>query len=244
VAKRFSAQNKRIHSDADEMASIASQLVAVLDQRRLAAEAGFWFLFSFLVLVFKTFQFDGMVAGYQAAAPAHEHLTEFDLIVYMLQDELADYVAANNEQAWFHSTFNGKRSKFMGSKCSVLVKLTPEKLFVSHDTWYDFNSMLRVFKNYKFGTGPLVSFSSYPLLPMSGDDYVITSNELAIVETTLNIFNNSLYNEYFKTDTVPYWLRVQLANKAKSAPEWHQVREREKKKTLAHSKKKKRFSAL
>lgn len=173
-------------------------------------------------------QFDGMVAGYQAAAPHTEYLSEFDLLVYMLQDELADYVAANNEQAVFHQSFVGRRSKFMGSKCSVLVKLTPKKLFVSHDTWYDFNSMLRVFKTYKFGAGPTVQFSSYPLLPMSGDDYVITSNKIAIVETTLNIFNNSLYNQYFQTNTVPYWIRVQLANKAKTAPEWHQVSKRSK----------------
>lgn len=145
------------------------------------------------------------------------------MLKLFFSDELPDYVAANNEEDWFHKTFNGKRSRFFGTKCSVLVKLTPENLFVSHDTWYDFNSMLRVFKTYHFGSNPIVQFASYPLLPMSGDDYVITSNKLAIVETTLNLFNNSLYADFFKVETVPYWIRVQLANHAKTAVEWHQI---------------------
>lgn len=83
--------------------------------------------------------------------------------------------------------------------------------------------MLRVFKTYRFGSWPVVQFSSYPLLPVSGDDYVITSNKLAIVETTLNLFNNTLYNDFFRIASVPYWLRVQLANQARTGPEWHQI---------------------
>jgi hypothetical protein len=102
----------------------------------------------------------------------------------------------------------------------VLVKLTPEHLLAAHDTWYDFNSMLRVFKFYTFGA-QRVSFSSYPGLPISGDDYVINQHSLLITETTLNVFNQSLYDDFFSAHTVPYWLRVQVANSAKTAPEWH-----------------------
>ena len=47
----------------------------------------------------------------------------------------------------------GSRKKFrtIGSgSCSALVKLLPgyKELFVGHDTWTDYNTMLRVFKRY------------------------------------------------------------------------------------------------
>jgi hypothetical protein len=59
-------------------------------------------------------------------------------------------------------------------------------------------------------------------LPFSGDDWFITSKKLMITETTNEIFNMSLY-EYLTVQTVPYWVRVQVANDASTAPEWHQL---------------------
>jgi hypothetical protein len=87
---------------------------------------------------------------------------------------------------------------------------------------YDFNTMLRVFKTYHFGSSK-VQFSSYPGLPISGDDYIINEHRLLIVETTLNLYNQTLYTDFFKVESVPYWIRVQLANSAKTAPEWHNI---------------------
>ena len=45
----------------------------------------------------------------------------------------------------------GTRAKILGSgSCSALIKVLHgyKELFVAHDTWEDFNSMLRVFKRY------------------------------------------------------------------------------------------------
>ncbi len=142
--------------------------------------------------------YDGLTAGYQAAAPSHQTLSTLDLLVYALQDELPDYVAANQENAIFHKSFNGKRSLMFGSRCSVLIKLTADNLFGSHDTWFDFNSMLRVFKTYHFGDVK-VQFSSYPGLPVSGDDYVINQHQLLIVETvTILIYFPSPFHSFSK----------------------------------------------
>ena len=52
----------------------------------------------------------------------------------------------------------GSRVRGIGSgSCSALVKLLPgyKELFVSHDTWGDYNQMLRIFKRYdlKFDIG-------------------------------------------------------------------------------------------
>jgi len=47
----------------------------------------------------------------------------------------------------------GKRSFIGSGKCSALVKLiaSNKELFVAHDTWSGYNSMLRVLKKYSFG---------------------------------------------------------------------------------------------
>ncbi len=57
---------------------------------------------------------------------------------------------------------------------------------------------------------------------MSGDDFFINQHQLVIMETTNEIFNQTLY-KYLTSETVPYWLRVQVANLASTGPE---VRER------------------
>ena len=47
----------------------------------------------------------------------------------------------------------GSRAHGIGSgSCSALVKLLPgcKELYVSHDTWGDYNQMLRIFKMYNF----------------------------------------------------------------------------------------------
>ena len=45
----------------------------------------------------------------------------------------------------------GSRAKVTGSgSCSALVKVLPgyKELYVAHDTWTDYNTMLRIFKQY------------------------------------------------------------------------------------------------
>jgi hypothetical protein len=52
--------------------------------------------------------------------------------------------------------------------------------------------MLRTYKHYDF-PAYTVQFSSFPGLPYSGDDFVMNSHQLVIMETTNEIFNSSLY---------------------------------------------------
>ena len=59
----------------------------------------------------------------------------------------------------------------------------------------------------------------------SGDDWFITKHQLLVTETTNEIFNKTLYT-HLTAHTVPYWVRVQIANDAASAPEWHLLFER------------------
>ncbi len=86
--------------------------------------------------------------------------------------------------------------------------------------------MLRVFKHYIFNVSALpvaattTSFSSRPGDMESKDDFFLLSSGLAVVETSLTVFNTSLYAAVHP-ETVPVWARVQVANRlAASAQEW------------------------
>jgi len=68
-----------------------------------------------------------------------------------------------------------------------------------------------------------VSFSSYPSCLVSGDDFYITSQQLVIMETTNEVFNQSLYN-FVTPETVPYWIRVMVATRmASSGEQWSNI---------------------
>ena len=71
-----------------------------------------------------------------------------------IQGDLEDLEAALGAK----SSDVGSRARGIGSgSCSALVKLLPDykELYVAHDTWGDYNAMLRIFKRYdlKFDIG-------------------------------------------------------------------------------------------
>jgi len=70
---------------------------------------------------------------------------------------------------------------------------------------------------------PQLSYSSSPGYIPSGDDFYISSANLVIMETTNNVFNQSLY-VHVTPETVPYWIRVMVANRlATSGEEWSNI---------------------
>ena len=121
-------------------------------------------------------------------------------------------------------------------KCSALVKLLPgnAELFVSHDTWDDYQGILRVFKlyNLKFQTSKIdstvipgyrVSFYFYPGMLLSGDDFYMMSSGLVTTETTLGNSNPALW-QYVVPETVFEGIRNVVANRlACSGKIWSEV---------------------
>ena len=90
--------------------------------------------------------------------------------------------------------------------CSALIKITPgnEDVLVAQNSWNTYSSMLRSLKKYHlpFHTtdgssevvaGSGVSFSSYPGLLFSLDDFYIISSGLIVQETSLMNFNQDLW---------------------------------------------------
>eukprot|EP00392_Amoebophrya_sp_AT5.2_P011726 g11811.t1 len=80
-----------------------------------------------------------------------------------------------DEAAW-------RRIQRRGGRCSALVRLTPNNLFLGHTTFSDYSEMLRVFKYYDFPLPNVkaskIAFSSYPGIAGSTDDYYITDAQL------------------------------------------------------------------
>ena len=59
----------------------------------------------------------------------------------------------------------GNNSRVTGSgSCSALIKLLPDhsELYVAHDTWGDYNAMLRIFKRYQFNFAISSTQGMYP----------------------------------------------------------------------------------
>lgn len=125
---------------------------------------------------------------------------------------------------------------FGSGSCSALVKLAPYNadLFFTHDTWDAFQSMLRIYKRYDlpFRLVPSQqtavpaanqSFSSYPGILLSGDDFYILSSGLATMETTNGNMNSDLW-QYVTPESVMEGVRNVVANRlALTAEEWCQI---------------------
>jgi hypothetical protein len=122
-------------------------------------------------------------------------------------------------------------------------------VFVSHATWVDYNSMLKVLKRYtmqlKRTTGVIVPgydiiFSSYSgtlqsigsifysnidlksyfLFNFLDDFYMSGSANLTVMDTTINNYNKDLYRN-INPISVPEWMRVVVANRLSiSGKEW------------------------
>ena len=117
---------------------------------------------------------------------------------------------------------------FGSGSCSALVKNLGDDIVVSHVTWGDYNMMLRVVKKYilpyrisqNFGgtvPGSTILETSYPGVIHSIDDFYITSQNLVVLETTNGIYNRSLFANIEAQGSVPYFIRIMVANKLSSS---------------------------
>jgi len=104
-------------------------------------------------------------------------------------------------------------------RCSFLLKMTEDDLYVSHTTWSGYFDLIRTYKVYNFNlNNPLVntkrlSLSSQPGSVASIDDWYIVDNNRVVTETTIGNENDDVYS-YIHFDSLPYWIRVTVANLA------------------------------
>eukprot|EP00771_Trimastix_marina_P000861 gnl/Trimastix_PCT/1894.p1 GENE.gnl/Trimastix_PCT/1894~~gnl/Trimastix_PCT/1894.p1 ORF type:complete len:547 (+),score=130.39 gnl/Trimastix_PCT/1894:813-2453(+) len=121
--------------------------------------------------------------------------------------------------------------------CSAMVKWLPDHsdLIVAHTTWNAYYLMLNVLKTYdlpyttvpRLGAprvpGATASFSAYPALIFSYQDFFALSSGLAVVETTFDIFNRSL-DVHMRPESLMVWARMMIANRlAADGEQWCRV---------------------
>ena len=135
-----------------------------------------------------------------------------------------------------------KHKHVLGSgSCSALVKLLPgnQDLYVSHDTWNSYQSMLRVLKKYSLGfhfidkvnhnhrlvPGKDIAFSGYPGVIYSGDDFsVISPSGLATMETTIGNGNENLWKYIKPKGQILEGVRATIANRlSHSGKQWTSI---------------------
>jgi hypothetical protein len=134
------------------------------------------------------------------------------------------------------------RALLQKARCSAIVKLTgphrhddgapqgSDDILMAHNSWEDYVEMLRIFKHYKFNFkipsahAQRASFSSYPGMLSSTDDFYMLSSGLAVAETTIDILEDSLLNKMCSVGGVSSWVRNLVANRvAKTGEEWVRI---------------------
>jgi len=116
--------------------------------------------------------------------------------------------------------------------CSALIKVAADlsDVFFGHVTWATYNMMTRMYKHYRLHynkattSSKLVSFSSYPGAITSVDDFHITDTGLVAMETSLNVYNFSIYQGNVVPQSLLYWVRVAVANRmATDGKDWASI---------------------
>ncbi|KAM4714944.1 phospholipase B-like 1 [Anableps anableps] len=177
-------------------------------------------------------QLDGLHAGAAewAKSKHREPLPLFALQFLNGVGDLLDLVPALTPRSNSSAGTATFRRPGMGL-CTALIKVLPgyENLLFGHSSWYTYAATMRIYKHWDFKVSePLVttgqmSFSSYPGFLMSLDDFYLLGSGLLMTQTSIGIFNASLFSR-LNPHCLLAWQRVRLANGlAHRGEEWAQV---------------------
>ena len=155
-------------------------------------------------------QFDGLRAGYAAAAPADQAVS---LLLFQMMNAIGDLLdlipalqpGSAHAQPWHWESQTPAEIMDRARKtqhCSGLFRVNGDltDIFWGHSAWFTYMGTNRIMKHYSFAVstpgvlGKQMSFSSYPAYLSSLDDFYVTwSTKIIMVETTNGIYNRSLY---------------------------------------------------
>ena len=165
-------------------------------------------------------QYDGLIDGYNAAAPANQQLEPFafyalngfgdlfDLLPKYQTKSFPDFANMTKEDFHLYRQQNGH--------CSALVKLNGDftELLMAHSSWFEYQFTNRIYKHYNLrsdvSVAKKISFSSYAGCLESGDDFYVTDSGLVMLQTTNSVFNKDL-QKYIQPQSLLSWMRVRTA---------------------------------
>lgn len=181
-------------------------------------------------------QYDGLIAGYEAAArlgkvPVINRFAFamlngvgdlFEIVPSVLGDKRMDWTHLTLEAAELHHTRSGH--------CSGLIKLPGDysDIFVSHSSWFTYSNTNRIFKHYFLNfqnpstAARRISFSSYPGFLESLDDFYLLDSGLGWIQTTNTVVDHSIFDEV-KPESLLAWQRVRVASAmSHGGREWYE----------------------
>merc|ERR1711916_22957 len=117
-----------------------------------------------------------------------------------------------------------------GGHCSLFIKPMPgQGLVAAHEMWASFWQMTLMYKSVELDVtlestlAKTVTYSSYPAMVSSEDDFYLTSAGLQVMETTNSVLNVSIY-DVIQPQSLLSWMRVVMANRmTDSGPAWADV---------------------
>jgi len=179
-------------------------------------------------------QMEGLAAGWQKASLATGHsMGDYGFLWFNIFGDMEEF-----EQIFNANDKSPSRHVLGSGSCSALIKVLPDlsDIFTSHVTWNSYESMIRILKKYSFEIhetaeedSPLIpghsaSFSSYPGLLYSGDDFTVLSSGLVAQETTIGNSNAELWKYIKPTGQVLEGIRSVVANRlATTGKEWTEI---------------------
>ena len=176
-------------------------------------------------------QLKGLVAGYNSVSS--NPLTQRQMEILNLQGDIGDLLKVTDPskrpQPTRMSSEELKAYTLESTHCSALVKLLPDnsELYIGHNMWWGYYTMLAVVKRYHFPGRAVASDSvmmtSYPGLLSSSDDFYLLGSGMVAMETTNPNYNASSY-DLVHPHSLLYWQRAMAANYlAADAPSWMQL---------------------
>jgi len=181
-------------------------------------------------------QLDGLVAGY-AVAVHHGSVPALDRFSFQMLSAAGDLsdiipgVSKHRRIDW--DALSPPEATDLHARlgrCTAMVKVTPDfsDIFIGHSTWQDYSNTNRIFKHYHFNfSNPTtasrrVSFSGYPGILASQDDFYLMSSGLGMIQTS-NVIVAQAQFDAIVPESLLAWQRVRIAGvMARSAPEWYE----------------------
>lgn len=179
-------------------------------------------------------QFYGLLDGINEQATLM-NFTDIQLLALTAMGDMFDLRAAMQKGSSYQMDWRSMKKKEFdhwfakNTHCTSLYKVTDDlqEIFFGHTAWYNFNTMIRVFKhltlnyNDNMTVSKTISYSSYPGMLSSFDDFYLTDTGINAIETSLEVFNLTMYEGNINPESVLYWARVMIATRsATSAPNW------------------------
>ena len=180
-------------------------------------------------------QFDGLREQYNKEASEDTSIEAIDNIEFNIMNSFGDVFDINDK---YNRTSFEKMTKeeiydyfLLNNHCSALFKTKYDlsDIFFGHNSWYYYNMMTRIFKEYNLNFNDRsinahnVMFSSYPGSIVSNDDFYLTSKGLIVIETTNVNYNTSSF-DLITEESLLCWQRVQISNRmAKTAKDWTEI---------------------